>query len=234
MKKLLTIAAASLAFAAVAEYVPQQIGVTTITANAKNMVIPVPFESLNGGEVSAKDLVKTTSLKKDTWMLAFVGNSYSAWKLDNDNGQWISTAIADTSTLGITAQAKEQTLSAGSAIWIILPDEEKPDITVYGAYNGIPSLTVTKGTTALVANPKQEGSAAPIITNAAKGDMLTVINGNGTFTTYTCNNSGVWGRWVENPPALPTWEAGLPTILAGSGFWYKSSTNATENLTISW
>ena len=89
MKKLVFVAVASLAIAAVA-YTPQQVGVTTFTPTTQNAIVPVAFKSLSDGTspVSPKDLVKTTNLDENTWLIAVINGAYSSWKLEG--GEWIS------------------------------------------------------------------------------------------------------------------------------------------------
>ncbi len=236
MKKLLTIAVASLAFAAMAEYSAPQIGVTTITATAKNTIIPVPFLSLSDGSsaVSAADLVKTTNLKSGTWMLAVSGNAYSAWTLTEDNGTWTPTAINSTA-LGITATAaaSDATLIAGSAIWIVLPDAESYStaITVYGAYSSSVTSTVdgdTAATATLIANPIQ-GSATFAITTAVAGDQI-VVPTNSSADRYVCKlrKSTQTLVWSKDGAV-----AGLPTLTVGQGIWYIRAAGAAD-ASIAW
>lgn len=236
MKKLLTVVAASLAFAAMADYVAPQIGVTTITATSKNTVIPVPFLSLTNGTsaISAAHLVKTTNLKAGTWMLAVAENAYSAWTLESNGGTWTPASVA-TADLGITATAAaaDATLTAGSAIWIVLPTAEETAITVYGAYSPNVTSTIAADTESsvatLIANPLQ-GQASFTIKDAVAGDQIFILAGD-TADRYVCatRKSNSTLVWSINGAAV----GALPTLAMGQGMWYVRAANA-EAANISW
>jgi len=232
MKKLLFVAVASLGLSAMAAHTPTQVGVTKITATSENTLVPVQFKSLSTGEdIAAGDLVKTANLKAGTWLYMFNGSSYTAWTLLTDGGAWTA---ADTSTkdgVQVGVPAGTETLSAGSAVWIVLPSAEtyNQDIYVYGAYLADVTASITKGSAALIANPLQ-ASATPTITNPAKGDTLTLIS---TGKTYTFNGTA-WGSLEKKTSGLPQFtEWTTPSIAVGSGFWYRSK-GTESNVSISW
>lgn len=232
MNKLLFIAVASLGLSVMAAYTPTTVGVTKITATAQNTLVPVQFKSLaTGGDISPEHLVKTANLKAGTWLYMFNGSSYTAWTILSDGGSW---ATADTSTKDgviVGKPAGTETLSAGSAIWIVLPEaaDYNQDIYVYGAYLENITATITKGTAALIANPLQ-AAATPTIANPAKGDTLTLIS---TGKTYTFNGTA-WGSLEKQSSGLPTFTPWTPSSIAvGAGFWYRSK-GTENNVTISW
>lgn len=234
MKKLLTIAVATFAITAVNAYTAQQVGVTTIPTTSQNTIIPVPFTSLaNSSEpVTAKDLVKTTGLAENTWLLYFDGGKYNAWKLNSSQiwepGTYATTIPGAT----VSPAANNLTVSAGGAMWIVLPSAGSVDITVYGSYVGQSSSTVTAGKTMLVANPKQ-AAAAPSPSNPNNGDTITILDGTDAGT-YTYNGSA-WGSYVkpESGYGLPSWTVKTFSPLSmGAGFWYKST--GEYDVTINW
>lgn len=229
MKKLLTIAVAAFAITAVNAYTAQQVGVTTISTTSRNTIIPVPFTSLTNSStsVTAKDLVKTTGLAENTWLLYFDGAQYNAWKL-NSSKVWEPGTYATIPGAIVSPAANNLTVSAGGAMWIVLPDgESSASITVYGSYTGSNTSTVAAGKTMLVANPLQ--SPATIATSGAvKGDKITFI-ADGAPMVYTYNKAGQWVTLTEEGGVLSTTE--ISTIPLGAGFWCKASTSA---ITITW
>lgn len=234
MKKLLTIAVATFAITAVNAYTAQQVGVTTIPTTSQNTIIPVPFTSLaNSSEpVTAKDLVKTTGLPVNTWLLYFDGEKYNAW-MRNTSKIWEPGTYATTIPgATVSPAAGNLTVSAGGAMWIVLPSADSVNITVYGSYVNQSSSTVTHGNTMLVANPKQ-ADATPSPSNPNYGDTITILDGTDAGT-YTYNGSA-WGSYVkpESGYGLPSWTVKTFSPLStGAGFWYKST--GEYDVTISW
>ncbi|MBQ3806708.1 MAG: hypothetical protein II840_02005 [Kiritimatiellae bacterium] len=233
MKKLLTIAVATFAITAVNAYTAQQVGVTTISTTSQNTIIPVPFTSLTNSStsVTAKDLVKTTGLAENTWLLYFDGAKYNAWKL-NSSKVWEPGTYATIPGADVSPAANDLSVSAGGAMWIVLPSAGSVNITVYGSYVGQSSSTVTAGKTMLVANPKQT-AAVPSPVGSNKGDTITILDGTDAGT-YTYNGSA-WGSYVKQGSGygLPSWTAKTFSSLSiGAGFWYKST--GSSDVTINW
>ena len=224
MKKLVFVAVASLAIAAVA-YTPQQVGVTTFTPTTQNAIVPVAFKSLSDGTsaVSPKDLVKTTNLEDDTWLIAVINGAYSSWKLEG--GEWTSAIYSTALVQGMTAGANETTLTAGSAIWIIFPDDPK-QVTIYGAPASGVTSTIAANAATLVGNPLQ--TEATISVTALAGDEIVIPTGDSTANRYVyrTNKSKTVSEW-----RLDGATATLPSIGVGQGFWYVRNGAAT---TLSW
>jgi membrane-associated protease RseP (regulator of RpoE activity) len=220
------------------------IGVTEITATSQNTIIPIPYTSLanSANNVTLADLVRTTGLPAGTWLLAFDGDKYEAWTLQD--GKWASGTYASTIPGNtVAAGADEKTFAPGGAFWIVLPEPEERNsvnqtIYVYGSYSDNVTSKVPAGKTMLVANPKQ-GAAKPVVEGAVAKDQMVCIKGE-VVTTYTYNGT-TWGQWVtsKNDEGIisPVFNPGVPTLGVGEGFWYKSKkTNASENevVTINW
>lgn len=225
MKKLVFVAVASLAIAAVADYTPQQVGVTTFTPTTQNAIVPVAFKSLSDGTsaVSPKDLVKTTNLDDNTWLIAVINGAYSSWKLEG--GEWIAAKYTSTLVQNVSAGVDETTLTAGSAIWIIFPSTPK-QVTIYGApATGVTSAIAANAAT-LVGNPLQ--TEATISVTALAGDEIVIPTGDSTANRYVyrTNRKGDVSEW-----RLDGATATLPSIGVGQGFWYVRNGAAT---TLSW
>ncbi len=230
MKKVLTIAAASLALAALADYTAPKIGVTKITTSSINTIIPVPYYALSNGTsaVTAKDLVKTKGLADNTWMLSYNGSSYSSWMLKS--GAWTSAQYVNSalpSSVTVSAGADSATLAAGGAIWIILPSATSTDIVVYGAYSESVTSTVTSGKTNLICNPTSSEKTPTIGFTPANKDKIVVIGSEGTDTYVysTATDPDGWKQYGKSGTAS------LPSIPAYGGFWYISKGGSG---TISW
>lgn len=224
MKKLVFVAVASLAIAAVA-YTPQQVGVTTFTPTTQNAIVPVAFKSLSDGTsaVSPKDLVKTANLDDNTWLIAVTNGAYSSWMLED--GEWTSAIYSTALVQGMTAGADETTLTAGSAIWIIFPDTPK-QVTIYGApASGVTSAIAANAAT-LVGNPLQAEATISVTPVAGDAIVIPTSNSSANRYVYRTSKSKAVGEW-----RLDGATATLPSIGVGQGFWYIRNGDAT---TLSW
>lgn len=235
MKKLLTIATASLAMAAVAASYSPTIGVTTLTTSKKNTIIPVKYTSLasTGEAVSAAALVSTKELPAGTQMYVFDGSTYKAWVLSAEGEEW--TAVSSESTSGgytVGVPAGTETLAAGSAIWLVFANQPTDQtVVIYGDTPATLSASITAGTTEkpkahLLVNPTEEASVSIadklIGVTPANGDTIQPITD--TFDGNYIYNGNVWKKVsvdVDNGGAVTITE-GLPTINQYQGFWYIS------------
>ena len=226
MKKLLSIAIAALATAAVADVVTtgNQVGVTKITTTKQHTVVAVPYTKLaDGTAIPVGQLVKAKNLPAGTQLHTYVGGQYSAFERDSDGTGW---------TAGTGNNEPPSTLSKGSAIWIVLPsapgENQSQDIYIYGKFDASVPQTVSEGAN-LLANPLQ--TSATLTITPVKGDIIQIPNDNGVTDQYmwTQKKSEKDGpSWHRNnvkeaPPAIP----------AGVGFWYvRKSGGGTAD--VSW
>lgn len=228
MKKLLSVAFASLAISAMAEYSPT-IGVTTVQTTYKNTIVAVPFQSLaaTNANVSVTDLVSTNGLPSGTELYVYFGESYYYWYLDEDG--WTTTPGSSTSGAEISAalnDSMKDKVAPGGAIWVVLPSVPNgtQDIYIYGSVPASTALTLVPGKANLVANPIQ-GAAYATINNPTKGDVITVPSDTANPDTYTYSYKKTLQayRWVKNDAARTSTEtlSGV-TFAAGRGFWYNS------------
>jgi len=214
MKKLLTIAAASLAFAAVADttYSPK-IGVTAITTSYKNTIVAVPFTALDGsGAIAADDLVSTNGLALGTALYVFKDGTYYPFCLTAEG--WSATESSSGSTTITVEQVEEnKTVASGGAIWLVLPEtpSEAKTFYIYGAYDTVPTTSSLAVGNNLIANPLQ--SAATITVTPESGDQIIVTKDEGADTySYRVNSKTNAGAWRKDGAA-----ASLPTIAVGQG-----------------
>lgn len=232
MKKLLSIAAASLAVSAIAAYTPVSVGVTKITTTNKDTIIPVAFKALsNGGDIPVAELVNPDGLVDGTTLYVYDGTGYAAWVLGS--GVWTGTVKVTKDGISAAAGGTTAKLATGGAVWIVRPDADvadSRDIYVYGAYPtpAVTTSTAAKGVSTLVANPLQS-SATISITGLTKGDVILVPTGDSTDPDrYLCTTAGETIVWKKSRVATP-----LPTFTIGQGFWYVPT--ATSNgATITW
>ena len=232
MKKLLSIAAASLAVSAIAAYTPVSVGVTKITTTNKDTIVPVAFKSLSDGEnIPVAQLVNPDGLVDGTTLFVYNGSGYTAWILGS--GVWTGTATVTKDGISATAGGESAKLAAGGAVWVVRPgtdDAASRDIYVYGAYPSpaVTTSTAAKDVSTLVANPLQS-RATISITGLTKGDVILVPTGDSTDPDrYLCTTAGDTPVWKKSrkPASLPTFEM-------GQGFWYVP-TATSSGVTISW
>lgn len=227
MKKLLSVAVATLAVAAVADYTPQQVGVTAVTTTLKSTVVSVPFTSLAGGNISAKELVKTTNLAEGTCLYVFQDNAYTGWVLAGN--QWAPATTASTvDGVSVGIPAENQKLNAGDAIWLVRPSTDTGSKTfyIYGTpVAGLSSKTIPATSDAvvhnLVANPLQSDATISVDAVVAGDEIIIPGDGVPVRYNYKTRKDGTGGTWRCNGQA-----ASLPTIAVGQGFWYIRAANS--------
>lgn len=227
MKKLLSLAVASFAMAAVAVDYSPTIGVTQITTTNKNTIVAVPFNSLaDGGNMSVTNLVCTNGLDNGTHIYVFKGGKYKAWTLDAANGWTALDTVSGNSDLAVPSAGDDLVASPG-AIWVVLPKApaESKTFCIYGQYTNATETAITAGANNLVANPLQ--SAATFVLNGtpAKGDVIIIPN-DGASESYSYGRGG----WVVNGVSF---ELSYITIKVGQGFWYVSKLGSGVS-TITW
>lgn len=231
MKKLLSIAVSSLAFAAVAEYSPT-IGVTKFEPTLTNSVIPVLYSSLTNGNVSANSLVSIEELDTDTELYVFQNDSYSAWGIVD--GKWEPIE----STLG--TPDPNQTIAAGCAVWLVFPvNKTLPSaVYIYGQVVTAKSWTIERAKNNLLCNPT--GSALSGSTIAAKlASVLTakdkIVPIGATYAgEYIYGGSGKgWKRMNPNGTIDKNVDMSTLSIPANGAFWYYSAgTGETVTITL--
>ena len=250
MKKLLSIAVASVAVAALADPFSPTIGVTQITTSLKNTVIPVQFSSLTNGNVTADSLVCTNGLPNGTCLYIFDGTSqsYSAWVLGNTG--WVGATRAGVDGIDAAAAAEGQVLAVGSALWISLPEAAETTFSLYGKVATATNTTIIGGTKAapkynLVANPTgadieysvlidklsalnpQSGDTASPLIGRFKGNFVYDGTQWKFITTNPANGSMVIMTMEDFFGAFGDDEK----FPAHAGFWYVSKGGAGQ---ISW
>ena len=236
MKKLLSVSLATLAFAAVADYQPITVGVTTIKPTTQNAIIPVPYTKIgSSADVSVHDLVKAANLPNNTMLYYFDGTNYKAWK-KNSSGAWATPdAVATIGSAAVTAGTDEINVSVGAALWVAFPDGtalDEQSIVVYGSPAAATNSTIVANKINLLANPTAttvSGSVLADKLSPAVKDTIIPIGSVGTYV-YSGNAYG----WVHTAPdAAPERNATLPNIGQYQGFWYISKTSGA-NKTIAW
>ena len=227
MKKILSIAVASLAIAAVADntYSPQ-IGVTTLNLTQKNNIIPVQFTSLAGsGNVTADALVCTNNIPLGSHLYIYQNNSYTAWTLEESG--WYPRDISSTEDDGVVAPgvpAGDQVLAVGSAIWLSLYGSTSATVSFYGKVVSSMSSTIEAGKCNLLANPTGESVdiIAKIGNNASAGDVIRLVGSHEQISRNESNTK--WGKF--NPETGFIDEVASLSVSSYQGFWYYSKGSA--------
>src|SRR5574344_1094016 len=229
MKKLLSIAVAGLATSVLAA-TSTTIGVTEVVTTNKSTIVAVPFTSLvDGGNIAAKDRVKTAGLPENTQMFTDVGGTYSMYLLVTNT--WVAANGASTAEgVSYGVPAENLKLVDGSALWIVLQSapSSSQKIYIYGQWKEITSQTAAVGAN-LLANPLQTVGTITI-TSPVTNDILVVANdsGNPDRYTYSYKKSTQAYGWVKGA----TFGVSLPTFAPGCGFWYLRAGGTAA--TISW
>ena len=222
MKKILTIAVASLAVAAIADTTfSPNIGVTTLSLSLKNNVIPVQFKSLEtaDGNVTAGALVCTNNIDVGSHLYVYQNGAYTAWTLTATGWAALDISSDDGITAGVPADG--QTLSTGTAIWLSFlskPGSAKL-VSVYGRVATPTTTTITSGASTLVCNMTGDSkSFSTLLTGVTPktGDKIRFVTETyeGEFS-YSEKNSA----WKN----FKTGVTGLPALAPYQGFWYLSN-----------
>lgn len=252
MKKLLTIAIASIAVAAAADntYSPS-IGVTSISLSQKNNVIPVQFNSLaTSGNVTAGELVCTNNIPLNSHLYVYKDGGYTAWELQPSG--WVGLSVASTADgISYSGNANEKDLPAGSAIWLSFnaAPVSAIDVSFYGKVATSTNTTIVAGAVSapvctLVCNPTGATVAgATLVSKIAsgispvKGDKITLVGGSSFDGYYSYSaTSGKW-KYVttdsEGKTSATVATPELPDLGPNQGFWYQRSKGAAAG-TIEW
>ena len=231
MKKLLCgLLCASAVFPVVAvEVEVANIDVIAIDSGLKNTIVAIPGLDLSGGDLAISNLVKTTNLKQGDKLVAFSDGKYESWELDADGGHWTQAAnrffiSAGGTVSNDTTSASLVTMSAGSGIWLQRSDVSGP-FYVYAAHVDSPTNTVAAGATVLLGNPTGS-SKAPTISGAQNGDKIIVPDATAFLSRRIFTYDG--GVWKYDNASTD-----LPSVVAGTGFWYKAY-NAGSARSVSW
>ena len=228
MKKLLTIAVASIAVAAAADSYSPSIGVTSISLSKKNNVIPVQFNSLaTSGNVTAGELVCTNNIPLHSHLYVY-DNGYTAWELQETG--WVGlNVVASTAADDITysGNATAKSLSAGSAIWLSFPAATVLPITVavYGKVAESASTEIAVGASnapksTLICNPTSSSVALADKVSSlslAKGDTIQPLG-----ATFSGNYVYSGSSWTKIEEGKITQNATLPSLAQYTGCWFVS------------
>lgn len=219
MKKLLSLAVASFAFAAMADYTGQTIGVTKITTTNKNTIVAVPFTSLTNSvaDISANDLVSTVGLPAETQLQVFKNNQYYGWQLDQNDG-WVAVGDQVASSADVIANS---TVACGGAIWVVLKNvpATAQDIYIYGDFSEpTTESSIAADHANLIANPLQSDATFALTGAPVKGDMI-IIPSDGSAESYSYGRGG----WVNNGNSI---DLASITVKVGQGFWYVSKSTS--------
>jgi len=233
MKGLLSAALCAVSLAAFADPIEcGSVGVIKVAGvTTYNTVIAASFGDLgaSGGDIKIANIIKTTNLSSGDQVFVYENGAFTGWTYNGTSWERnVTTFTIDakgntTSAAGTEADAK--TVAYGSGVWLKRVSNVSADIIVYGKPTS-GTITVAKGTTVLCGNPTTTDKA-PTVSGAAVGDIIKVPSDATVVTQYRYNGSA-WK--YANGASVGT---GLPTIKAGTGFWYKS-VGADSDVTIAW
>ena len=232
MKSLLgCVFAVGVAYAACAEqvaYEGQPIGKIALDCSGKsNVVVSVAFKELSATDqnVSVSNILSTVNLVNGDTVSVYTSSGYQTWELTG--GAWAPVTIVSQGGSGSSEAASSVRPAVGQGFWLCRHNGSAfTTVYVFGAYVTPGTTTAAHGTISLMGNPKMaQAQATPTVANAVKGDQIQVIGGH----TYTYNGESWSYKSAPSGTVFPTIVTGVPTIPAGTGFWYvsKGSTDVT-------
>ncbi len=219
-----------------------------------NLIISVPWvdcaAATQGTFVS--NVVKTTNLSENDYIIRKSGNTYQGWKLQKASNNvlyWAPAIITDGTVTTTTEGADTARMARGDALWLHRsnPATSSP-IYLFGQYStAAATTTIAAGSTTLVANPGTT-ALSPNSFNWTSGQPATgdkiLVNVPGGYRTYTYNGTK-WTYLVKTTSgsamtlpkkkgqttAQTTYnvtetETDAVAIPAGVGFWYQAGTGA--------
>ena len=210
--------------------------VRAVNSGLTNTIVAIPGLDLAGGPLAISNLVKTTNLAVGDMLYAFSGGEYETWELKEsadvkywEKASYTCTISAEGISRATGTSAASYTMSVGQGIWLSRTASGTSEpFYVYAQQPTSTSTTVAAKETALVGNPTQS-NRIPTITTPEEGDQVVVPKSK-VPTIYTYNGSSwtVKSGWSGETPVS------LPSITAGTGFWYVSNSNSVNGVTISW
>lgn len=235
MKKLLCglICASAVLTVVAVETTVSTIDVIAVDSGLKNTIVAIPGLDLAGGDLVISNLVKTTNLSEGDKLYAFSGGEYESWELNGGHWQRAATRVSisasdGTVTTNESTQASLFSMPVGSGIWLQRSVYANP-FYVYAQHVDSPTTTVAPHATALVGNPTVEDKR-PKIATPTNGDRIVVPTATlPKYYTYV-DSTYVDSKWTSISEGEVS--EGLPTITAGTGFWYIS--NGESAVEISW
>lgn len=213
------------------------IGVLKVESSAKTTAIAVPWESLDGGEISVSNLVRTANLTPGDELKAYYpdGKNYKAWVLD-ENKTWQPATVVGGSS---ETAADAYTIPRGAGVWLTRADPSQPIYLVGGASASgdvKTSLEAASGGNPswnLVGNPSVEPVSVAALLDGKSGDKIIVPTAGAPKNYVYEADKGGWGYWTTETIVLKngrkvaksvfkTDDANIP---AGTGFWYLNSSD---------
>ena len=232
MRKLMMMLAmaAMSAQAATTAFVGQPVGSIAVQGNGVNTIVSVAFKELSVADecVSVANIVSTEGLDAGDVVSVYWNNGFETWTLAVDaqgvkswakNEKKFSLDANGQVTESAGASASAVRPPVGSGIWLVHAKGGSFTFHLFGAYLAPSATTAVAGTKTLMGNPGLEAKA-PTISGMSNGDTISFATDSGRLNVYTYNSTEKkWGYWDSDNK--PVW-GGVPTIPAGTGFWYVS------------
>ena len=215
-------------------YVGQSIGSIAVQGNGVNTIVAVAFKELSATDecVSVANIVSTEGLDAGDVVSVYLNGGFETWTLEEDaqgvkswakNEKKISLDANGQVTESAGAPASAVRPPVGSGIWLIHKAGGSFTFHLFGAYLAPELKMAAAGTKTLMGNPCLT-ARTPTITVPSNGDTIQFATDSGLLNTYTYNSTKEkWGYWDSKNKAV--W-GGVPTIPAGTGFWYGATGGA--------
>ena len=238
------------------------IGVLKVESDEKLVPIAVPWNSLdNGGEITAAEIVKTSTLSDSDMLHVYDANSdqkaYHNYKLENGEWKWVASYQLDENgvvTKTPAVKPEDDKISRGSGVWLERGSTEKPFYLIGQYKSDEPAKSVVKAPEVGQERPEYsliaptgiedtDLNAVPDLQTAAaenKDDMI-VVKRNGISVRYSPTDDGKWGynktvysKSTSSGRVIKSVQTVTDDakVQAGLGIWYLSK--GTEQMEIDW
>ena len=212
-----------------------------VPATGMYTLIAVPFKDIGGKEAKVKvaDVVKTVGLKDGSRLYYYTGKEYYVWTLDADAGTWTGTPVTSEEKEGesVTMQTPpaDFQVPCGSTLWLQRAEGSDASVVLYGEETAVENPTLTAKTVQLIANPK--AADYRFTAEGSDGDMIMILQDDGTQTTYTYKKDKGWGQYKKSSAVIPgteiplsKFETATVTIPGGRGAWYVSKGDTVPSI----
>lgn len=238
--------------------VEKTIGVLKVESDAAVTIIPVPWQSLGDGDITATELVHAASLSHGDELIVYdsKGNSKS-WSV-NTNGEWVLVKTYEMDESQQTQQVQPQVndgLKRGQGAILKRKHPDDTEIVLIGqavASEETIETTIAVATSStepswnLVASPKmaEVEIASEAFSDKTADEIIVPTAGTPKHYTYKNNAWGYPGVISTKTVTMPDGsdmtvvksghKTGDTKVPAGTGFWYINKDSENKDKKITW
>lgn len=244
--------ASAAAFAETSATTANVVGVLRVDSSAKRTIVAVPWVAagVDAGNIKVTDIVKTSNLTVGDTLSYYNDGTFDTWELVAGTGgaapAWATVnQVSKSGETGTSEDPAVQTLPRGGALILVRQDATKP-FYLQGQYSSatMENQTLANGGSkaapvySLIAPPAVQNVDVNTATwaNVGANDQLVIQGVDGQSTTCVWRE-GQWQTysWVEQDGLkVLQYSKTVPSILAGTGFWFVSQTSGETQPTVRW